>query len=249
MVDQLSLRLEPVLPRLPSGLRPMQPRPADGPFDSPHHLFEPNWGGQRVLAFLERVGPSGRHLQLVDEDGRDLAPLLPELASLPARIARSSAVLDGELVVVDRHGRADHAALQTRLRGPGLTIGRPVALLAFDLLALDGRLLLAMPLERRRRLLADVLRPGDEVVAVPAIAAEGRALHDAVVAQGIAGVMARERRSPYLPGTRSGLWLFVERAAVSGEPLEVVPKEVPEEPAAEGPGAVLALIRRLPLDD
>ena len=260
MADQLSLRLEPALPHLPLDLRPMLPRPAPGPFDSPEHLFEPNWGGRRVLAFLEPGAPRGRRLRLIDEDGRDLAPLLPELAHLPDRISGASAVVDGELVVVDRHGRADHAALSARLAGPGLTIGRPVAFLVFDVLHLDGRSLLALPLERRRRLLTDLLLPGEEIVAVPAIIAEGRALHDAVVAQGIAGVMARARRSPYLPGVRSGLWLFVERASLDTaapvEPDGGEPREDADEPDDDGaPGgmdrrrAVLALIRRLPFDD
>ena len=137
---------------------------------------------------------------------------------------------------------------EDRLQGPGLTIGRPVALLAFDVLAIDGRLLLATSLERRRRLLTEVLLPGDEVVAVPAIAGEGRALHDAVVAQGIAGVMARERRSPYLPGTRSGLWLFVERAAVVPR-ATTASRRTTRWPTRRATGAVLALIRRLPLED
>ena len=44
----------------------MQPRPADGPFDSPDHLFEPNWGGRRVLAFLEPGAPRDRRLRLID---------------------------------------------------------------------------------------------------------------------------------------------------------------------------------------
>jgi ATP-dependent DNA ligase len=249
MVDQLSLRLEPILPRLPAELRPMLPRPAAGPFDSADHLFEPNWGGRRALAFLERREVRGRRLRLLDEDGRDLGALLPELDQLPNRISRASAVLDGELVVVDRHGRADDGALRTRLAGPGATIGRPVAYLVFDLLYLDGVPLLATALERRRRLLAEVLLPGDEVIAVPAIAGEGRALHDAVVAQGIAGVMARERRSPYLAGARSGLWLFVERAAVDA-PAESESSEAPEaDDETDRRRAVLALIRRLPLDD
>ena len=66
-----------------------------------------------------------------------------------------------------------------------------------------------MPLVKRREALRRVLRPGDEVVAVPAIATEGRALYDAAVAQGIAGILARQRMSPYLPGVRSRLWRYV----------------------------------------
>jgi hypothetical protein len=119
-----------------------------------------------------------------------------------------------------------------------------VAFLAFDLLHLDGRSLLGMPLVRRRQLLRRVLRPGDEVVAVPAIAGEGRALWDAAAAQGIAGVMARQRTSPYLPGVRSRLWRFVP--AVSDAHLEGSDEEltVPDGPAN---APVMALIRRLPL--
>ena len=93
--------------------------------------------------------------------------------------------------------------------------GRPVAFLAFDLLHLDGRSLLSQPLVRRREALRRVLRPGDEVVAVPAIATEGIALFEAVVAQGVAGILARQRQSPYLPGVRSRLWRFIAASAGS----------------------------------
>jgi ATP-dependent DNA ligase len=135
-----------------------------------------------------------------------------------------------------------------------------VAFLAFDLLHLDGRSLLGVGLERRRGLLRRVLRPGDEVVAVPAIPGEGRALFEAATAQGIAGIMARQRSSPYLPGMRSRLWRFIEarpggvkrrRGTVDAVDLTVAAREAP----AGGPGSgsstgpVLALISRLPLLD
>ena len=84
------------------------------------------------------------------------------------------------------------------------------------------------------------------VVAVPAIPTEGRALWDAVVAQGVAGVLARQRSSPYLPGVRSRLWRFIAAApGVVGQG-----GEGPDEEAAARPAAapVLALIERLPLD-
>jgi bifunctional non-homologous end joining protein LigD len=252
MRDQLSLRLEPEiapLPNLPDGLRPMLARAIPEPFDSPDHLFEPSWGGLRALAF---VGPAevtgGGDVRIVDGEGRDVGSALPELAGMAVRLDARSAVLDGELVAVDTSGRADPDELATRIAGGR---GRPVAYLAFDLLHLDGRSLLSTPLHRRRDLLRRVLHPGDEVLAVPAIAAEGRALHEASAAQGIAGVMARQRTSPYLAGVRSRLWRFIPAAPVApGQPIPFDLRtaegdaELLETTAA---APVVALIRRLPL--
>jgi len=265
MRDQLSLRLEPdvaTLPNLPATLRPMLPRPLAEPFDSTAHLFEPSWGGLRALAFIgpAEIAGSG-DVRLFDGEGRDVAPTLSELAGLAVRVDARSAVLDGELVVVDAAGRADPDELARRLAGGR---GRPVAFLAFDLLHVDARSVLSAPLDRRREQLRRVLRPGDEVVAVPAIAGEGRALHEAAAAQGIAGVMARQRSSPYLPGVRSRLWRFIAvggdvetasdgDAAASGRSAAGGPKTTPSgpdpDPDGETPASapVVALIRRLPL--
>lgn len=258
MTDQLSLRLEPALPNVPANLRPMLASPLPEAFDSPDHLFEPIWGGFRALA---RIGPAevegGGEVDFVGEDGRAIAPTPPDLAGLAVRVAARSAVLDGEIVVVDAAGRVDRDELERRLSGEP---GRPLAYLAFDLLHLDGRSLLSTPLERRRDTLRRVLRPGDELVAVPAIVAEGRALFEAVLAQGLAGIRACQRSSPYLPGVRSRLWRSVEVRAAGvrkrrlTEPADTlsVPSDGPGASATEGEtgrsAPVLALIRRLPLD-
>jgi bifunctional non-homologous end joining protein LigD len=254
MRDQLSLRLEPEiasLPNLPDGLRPMLPRPIPEPFDSPDHLFEPSWGGLRALAFVGPAELAGSgDVRIVDAEGRDVGAGLPELAGMAVRIDARSAVLDGELVAVDKAGRADPAELDRRIAGRR---GRSVAFLAFDLLHLDGRSLLSAPLDRRRDLLRRVLHPGDEVLAVPAIASEGRALHHAAAAQGIAGVMARQRTSPYLAGVRSRLWRFIPSSPLAGgaagsvivDPNGTRADEEELQPTAAAP--VIALIRRLPL--
>ncbi len=258
MTDQLSLELEPELPHLPARLRPMLARPAVTPFDSPDHLFEPSWGGRRALAFLEPAvasDPTGAFttvdgspsVRLVDPGGRDLAARLPELGALALRLEARSGVLDGDLVVVDAAGRADPAALEARLDGRP---GPPVAYLVFDLLYLDGRPLLGQPLVRRREALRRVLQPGPEVVAVPAIAGEGRALHAAVTAQRLAGILARQRSSPYLPGVRSRLWQFIP-AGPGGTSSDEGPVVEPTEgrEGSSGAAPVLALISRLPLDE
>jgi bifunctional non-homologous end joining protein LigD len=256
MSDQLSLALEPALPNAPASLRPMLARPLAAAFDSPNHLFEPVWGGIRALA---RIGPAeaagGGDVVFIDESGSEISPIPPDLAGLGVRVAARSAVLDGEIVVVDDAGRLDRPELDRRMAGQP---GRPLAYLAFDLLDIDGRSLLSTPLERRRELLRRALRPGDEVVAVPAIAEEGRALFEAVSAQGLAGIRARQRAGPYLPGVRSRLWRFIEVGGgskrVAREATDMLSGDVGGPTSDSGAGAgrnapVLALIRRLPLDD
>jgi bifunctional non-homologous end joining protein LigD len=248
MTDQLALPLDAAADRLPElpALRPMLAYPLSDAFDSSDHLFEPWWGGERaLLAIGPGLAPGTGDVRIIDAAGVDRSAALPELAGTGVRVAARSALLDGEIVVVDAEGRADPSALAQRLDGGG---GRSVAFLAFDLLHLDGRSLLGRPLVRRREALRRVLRPGDEVVAVPAIATEGRALFEAIVAQGLAGMMARQRQGPYLPGVRSRLWRFIPARAgdVPAAELAAAPAEPGTDGAATGP--VLALLSRLPLD-
>ena len=132
--------------------------------------------------------------------------------------------------------------------------GRPVAFLAFDLLHLDGRSLLSQPLVRRREALRRVLRPGDEVVAVPAIATEGIALFEAVVAQG-------DRRDPGPPAVEplparasaAGCGGSSPRGRGQGRGRRGRWRPDGRRGPARLPGAaaapVLALISRLPLDE
>ena len=249
MTDQLTLRMEPPLPRLPGGLRPMLARPLPEPFDSDAHLFEPMWGGARALAL---IGPAavagGGDVVLVAEDGTS-GPAPIELSGLGARVQARSAVLDGEIVVVDESGRLDHDELARRLQGQP---GRPLSYLAFDLLHIDGRSLLNLALDKRRVLLRQVLRPGDEVVAVPAIATEGRALFEAVSGQGLFGVRARQRASPYLPGVRSRMWRSVavdaSQGAAEGGSIANLAEDAEPVGGIDRQERVLALFRRLPLD-
>jgi bifunctional non-homologous end joining protein LigD len=241
MADQLSLGFDPALPRA-TAVTPMWPVPRRQPFDSGDHLFEPAWGGHRVLAFLE----PGGGLRIVDGAGTELTTRVSELDGLRRLVDAKTAILDGELVAVDAHGWTDHDALAERLAGRP---GRPLSLLAFDLLHHNGAWLLGRPLEVRRTLLRKVVADGDSLVVVPAVAGEGTALFAAVASQGISGVLARERTSPYLPGVRSRLWRSIAVRAADADPdadpdAAPLSEDEPERPAAP----VLTVLRRLPLD-
>jgi len=239
MTGQLSLGFDLALPRA-GGVAPMWPVPRRDPFDSPDHLFEPAWGGHRVLVFLEPAGA----MRVVNSAGLALTPYLPELQGLRPLMTGRSAVIDGELVAIDASGRADDAALRAKLDGVG---GRAVSLLAFDLLHLDGAWLLGRPLEARRALLRKVLADGDAAVVVPIVAGEGRALYAAVAAQGLAGVLARARTSPYLPGVRSRLWRSIA-VAPSAAATDETTSDADTESVPPSTRPVLTVLRRLPLD-
>ena len=86
---------------------------------------------------------------------------------------------------------------QRRAR-PGRAV--PLVYQAFDLLYLDGRSLLDVPLEERKRLLELVLRPNARVRFATHIDAEGVAFFEAAKAQGLEGIIAKHRRSPLRAG-------------------------------------------------
>jgi bifunctional non-homologous end joining protein LigD len=240
--DQLSLSLSGDVANLPPPMRPMMPRSGEAPFDSLEHVFEPVWGGRRVLAYVEPGRADKPSLRLFDANGHDLAPYFPELAYITELVADPPAVLDGELVVPDKSGRMDVDALNRRLADDPTNRSAAVYL-AFDVLWVAGRPLLAQPLVKRREMLAKALTATPELVIVPGVVGDGRELHFAVAQQGLAGVMARHLRSPYLPGRHSELWRWIPT-----QPGEVRLRLVPD-PAPTVARPVLALIQRLPLDD
>jgi bifunctional non-homologous end joining protein LigD len=190
---------------MPRYLEPMKATLASKPFRDEDWLFEVKWDGYRVEAVV-RDGT----VRLYTRNGHDAEAYFPRLLSPPSWIEADEAIVDGEVVALDEGGRPDFSLLQERISA-GRT-GRPVALLfqAFDLLHLDGRSLLDVPLEHRRRLLEGVVRPTARIQVAPSIDTEGVAFFEAAKAQRLEGIVAKHRRSRYEPGRRASTWLKIK---------------------------------------
>ncbi len=239
----LALRVEHV--RLPRDLRPMLPVDAPGPFDSPLHLFDAWWGGLRVLAFVEEG-----EARLVDEHGRDRTDELSDIAAALAALPARSLLLDGEVVARPTSGASPDDAPWSDGRldaSREASPRRPAAFVAQDLLVVDGRSLVAAPLDRRRAALAAAIPLGEAVAVADPVPADGMELLEAVAALGLPGVVAKRRDSPYLAGVRSRLWLRVrtpERLAAA-TPLGPVPRSRRDDGAVAVDAAPPALRRTL----
>ena len=106
-----------------------------------------------------------------------------------------------------RTGRPDFSLLQTKLgqKGAGGLVYQ-----VFDLLYLDGRSLVNVPLEDRKRLLQSVMREHPRVRFAAHVEREGVAFFEAAKGSGLEGMLAKLRRSPYEPGRRSPAWLKIK---------------------------------------
>ena len=129
----------------------------------------------------------------------------------PSWIGARQAVVDGEVIALDDRGEPDFALLQARIKGrAAVAVPNPFVYEVFDLLHLEGRSLLDQPLEERRRLLASVLRTDPRVRLSEHVEAGGTAFFEAARARGLEGIMAKDRRSPYVPGKRTDRWQKVK---------------------------------------
>jgi bifunctional non-homologous end joining protein LigD len=193
---------------MPNFVRPALAELADGPFSGRDWLFEIKWDGVRTLAAIHDA-----KVRLWSRAEREITREYPELADIWRNISAREAWLDGEVVVLDAHGRSDFQRLQLRFGvqkpSPKLLEQAPVVYYVFDLLYLDGRDLRPVPLIERKNLLREVLHPGSRVRYSDHVSDHGEDLFKAAVQQHLEGIVAKKIGDPY-PGRRSSSWLKIK---------------------------------------
>jgi bifunctional non-homologous end joining protein LigD len=195
---------------MPTAIHPMLATLVDEPFDSADWLFEIKWDGYRAVAFI-----SNSRAKLVSRNQNELTAAFPEMAELPQDVRASEAILDGEIVALDEHGRASFSLMQQRTGvgegGRKIRISRkdvPLAYYVFDLLYLDGYSLERVNLEDRKRLLRDVVT-STQLIRISEDFPKGIELYKAATTQKIEGVVAKKRNSCYTQ-KRSREWLKIK---------------------------------------
>lgn len=180
------------------------------PIDSEDYLYELKWDGTRCIAFVEKGRVELQNRRLLDITGR-----YPEFRGLPEGLKASSAVLDGEIVVLEG-GKPNFRKLQERehvedpFRVEVLSRIIPATYVVFDLLFKDGEDLMKRPLTERRRVLEGLFPLAENVILSEAFT-RGKALYEQALSLGFEGIMAKRKDSPYLPGVRSSYWLKIKR--------------------------------------
>ena len=178
--------------------------------DGDDWAFEMKWDGIRAVATI--VDGS---VTLVSRNGNDLTHAYPDLADLPAAV-EGDAVVDGEIVALDRRGRPDFGLLQGRMNltkdAEIRTAAKatPVHYVAFDLLETDGESRLKDSYTERRRRLESIVSTSGRMQVPPAFDGDAAAAIASSLELGLEGIVAKKTDSTYSLGRRGRDWIKIK---------------------------------------
>ncbi|MEY2402276.1 MAG: bifunctional non-ous end joining protein LigD [Ilumatobacteraceae bacterium] len=184
---------------------PMKAAIGNLPPDDENWAYEIKWDGYRTLAFVD-----GKQTRLQSSNLIDVTAKYPELSEFAGSVNASSAIVDGELVVLDAEGRPSFELMQQH--------ATQVAFYVFDVLSVDGNDTISLAYEQRRELVTGLVEAGPNWMVPAHRVGDGAALVAATVERGLEGVMAKRLGSTYVPGKRTPNW----RKVKNRYPVEVV---------------------------
>ncbi|MBW8683458.1 DNA ligase D [Chitinophaga rhizophila] len=172
----------------------------DHPFDQEGLLYEVKWDGYRALT-LSNKG----NVELVSRNNKSFNekhyPVYQAISDWAI-----NAVVDGEICVLNEHGVAHFGSLQNwRSEADGSLV-----YYVFDLLWLEGKNLMEVPLRQRRELLKSTMPKSDLIRYSETFETSATEFLAAAAQMGMEGIMAKQADSTYSPGDRSKSWLKIK---------------------------------------
>jgi len=183
---------------MPGNITPMTLTLAQQPFNDKEWQFEIKWDGFRMLAYCsgDQVNLSSRRNNSFN---KKFASIKNELERM-----KLNAILDGEVVMLNEDGLPNFSnIIAPNQKGS-------VVFYVFDILWVNGRNVLDIPLYQRRKLLKATLAKSDIVRFSDHVDEKGIELFNLVEKHNVEGVVAKHRQGVYSPGHRSNQWLKIK---------------------------------------
>jgi bifunctional non-homologous end joining protein LigD len=187
--------------KIPANIKPMLATLVNEPFDDPDWIYEVKWDGYRALAYVNKgkATLSSRNNKSFTEKYYPITAAMEDWTI--------NAVLDGEILVIEKDGKANFSALQNwRSEADG-----DLVYYAFDLLWYEGKDIMGLPLSERQAILKEILPTNDDRVRLSQVfTANGLDFFEAAEKMRLEGIMAKKASSHYIPDARSKDWLKIK---------------------------------------
>ena len=195
---------------IPLKVRPMLAYPVDKAFDSDEWVFEIKWDGVRAITYIHDGS-----IRIESRKGNNITKKYPDIYSSlkDMNVAKRSAILDGEIVVLDEKGFPDFQGHQHRMNVSNvqeiqvLAKETPATYYVFDIVYLDGNDLRSLSYMERRKLLAQEIVQNDIIKISEYVEDAGRQMFKHTAEFKLEGIVAKRKSSRYLAGVRSHEWL------------------------------------------
>lgn len=178
----------------------MLAKETDTAFSKNDWIYEMKWDGYRAIAEVNK----GK-VKLYSRNGNSFLSNYPQVVDALAKM-KVSAVLDGEIVVINEEGNPDFQKLQHYDQFKNY----PLHYYVFDLLELNGKKLYELPLIERKKLLEETLKKDDVIKYSDHIEERGEDFFEIIKQRNLEGMMAKKKSSEYYPGKRSADWLKIK---------------------------------------
>jgi bifunctional non-homologous end joining protein LigD len=193
---------------MPEVIHPMLATLVDDPFSNPEWIFETKWDGFRSICFVKNG-----EVRFVSRNQIDMTPQYPELAGVAKQLTAKEAILDGEIVALDKDGMPRFQLLQPRVgRKSGIAALHGhghIVYYVFDLLYADGHDLTPCPVVERKEVLEKILKPASFIKLSEHIEGDGQHFFKQIEKFHLEGMIAKRADGPYVQ-KRSRDWLKVK---------------------------------------
>ena len=176
---------------------PLMPTLVEKPPEGDNWLHEVKFDGYRTQIVNDADG-----VRLFTRRGLDWTSKYRDLAKTAVSLDVESAIIDGEIIVLNDAGLSDFGELRKAITRRQ----HDLYFVAFDLLHLNGHDLRDMPLEDRREILAEMIPDSGRIQFSQALPGTGAAVFHLVDKAGLEGMVSKRRDSKYRSGN-STAWL------------------------------------------
>jgi len=178
----------------------MKPRLTEKPPTAGDWMYELKFDGIRAIAVK-----IDKKVSLLSRNENELTGRFPEIVEAIKDLPARECVIDGEVVALDEEGRSSFQLLQSLELEERKS---PLRFYVFDLLQLDGKSLLGLPLAQRKDLSEKLCENiGEPIRFSGEIGSDATKLLAEVKRRGLEGLIGKQRNSVYEPGRRSGVWI------------------------------------------
>ena len=146
----------------------------DAPFDDPGWIYEIKWDGYRAIAEINKRG-----YRLYSRNGLSFSEDYPAIYEELSKI-KKEAILDGEIVALDKEGKPSFQLIQQYAQGGEV----PIVYYVFDCLSVGGKSIESKPLLERKEILKALLPESDLVKYCDHIEERGKDFFTLVKKQG-----------------------------------------------------------------